>query len=283
MWSGVGGAYVWPRRRGEAHSAVTTRLLWNGVCLTTASTPVATHRVRTSLGRVRRDVTVGSRSTGRTRRTGSTAFIDGLPVTSLIRTSIDMSATRSPRAALVFMGVAMRRAVELESGEANLRMAVLNPATRARLFSQWDAAVAPYSRHRWVTQVRLAIRRADPAAETVLESLSRAAMIEADLPRPRCGAPVVGDDGKTYRADALWDDVGLIGEADGLGKYTDVGRLVAEKRRQEALEANGYKFVRWGMAEVMPDPAVMIMRIRRALDDARRDASERRYRPLLGA
>ena len=190
--------------------------------------------------------------------------LHGVPVTSLVRTSIDLAATRSFRGALVVIDAAMRiRAAQLSP--ASLRTAVLRPEVRDALWREWDAAVAPFSRHRWVTTVRRAIRCADPAAESVLESLSRAAMIEDGLPLPRCGVPVVGDDGRTYWVDFLWDERRLIGEADGLGKYTEVSRVVEEKRRQEALMARGYSFIRWGMPEVSPSADMMLSRLRYAL------------------
>ena len=207
----------------------------------------------------------------------ATTVLDGVPVTSLARTAIDLCATRSPRTSVVFMDAAMRRAIELEVGERALRASVTDPRVRSRVAAQFDGAVAHYSRHRWVTHVRQAIRWADPAAETVLESVSRHAMIEAGLPLPRCGVPMVGDDGRTYWLDFYWDAFGLAGEADGLGKYADPTAVAAEKRREEALSGRVHGFVRWGMAEVVPSPAVMLERIRRAMvQPVLRDAWNRR-------
>mgnify|MGYP003749250939 FL=1 len=123
----------------------------------------------------------------------------------------------------------------------------------------------PCAGHRWVTTVRQAVELADPAAESVLESLSRAAMIENAVPQPRCGVPLVGDDGRTYWVDFCWDRFGLIGEADGLAKYDDPSAHLREKHRQEALRARGWEFVRWGFAHVFPDPTVMLSRVRHAL------------------
>lgn len=193
---------------------------------------------------------------------------DGLPVTTLPRTSIDLAARRSLRTGLVFMDAAMRVRVSQDRPSRRLRDAVRDPSIRAALVDEWDGAVAPFSRHRWVTRVRLAIRHADPASESVLESLSRAAMIEDGLPLPRCGVPMTVD-GTTYWLDFLWDQLRLIGEADGRGKYADIDDLVAEKRRQEALESVGFRVVRWGFPEVSPSPAVMLSRLRRAMALAR--------------
>lgn len=200
----------------------------------------------------------------------ATVLLGGVPVTSLMRTAIDMCATRSARSSLVFMDAAMRRAIELQYGSGQLRGLVIDPDVRIRTTARFDGAVAAYTRHRWVRHVRQAIRWADPAAETVLESLSRFAMIDARLPLPRCGVPLVGDDGRTYWVDFYWDEFGLIGEADGLGKYADTSVLLREKRRQESLQGRGHSFVRWGMAEVVPDPRVLVARLRRAMADATR-------------
>lgn len=194
--------------------------------------------------------------------------IDSMPVTNLPRTSIDMAATRSLRTAVVFLDAAMRVRVERAYGADRVRERALSSRVRAALYTEWDESVRPYGRHRWVTRVREAIRLADPAAESVLESLSRVAIIESGLPRPRCGVPIVGDDGVTYWGDMVWDEYRLVGEADGLAKYDSVERLIAEKRRQESLEGAGWRVVRWGMAEVRPSAEPMLARIRAAMTRA---------------
>jgi hypothetical protein len=91
------------------------------------------------------------------------------------------------------------------------------------------------------------------------------AVIESDLPPPRCGVPIVGDNGQIYWVDMVWDEQRVIGEADGAMKYADPEAIVREKRRQEALEGAGWRVVRWGWSEVMPDAGVMLRRLRRAL------------------
>jgi very-short-patch-repair endonuclease len=58
----------------------------------------------------------------------------------------------------------------------------------------------------------------------------------------------------------------VIGEADGLGKYDRPGALHEEKLRQEALEQLGLRVVRWTHEEMWLRPAVVLERIRRALD-----------------
>lgn len=188
----------------------------------------------------------------------------GLPTTDLVRTSIEVAAGRSLRGALVVIDAAMRLAAAEDCGPRDVRAAVIDPNVVSALRLRWRGAVGEYAKHRWVTTVRRAVELADPAAESVLESLSRAGMVESDIPAPRCGVPLVGDDGRTYWVDCFWDGVGLIGEADGSGKYGTPGALLAEKHRQEAL-ASRYPFVRWGWEHVYPDPTVMLSRVRHAL------------------
>jgi hypothetical protein len=55
----------------------------------------------------------------------------------------------------------------------------------------------------------------DPAAESPGESLSRARLITAGVPRPVVGLPVTGDDGRSYVADLAWLPQRVIGEVDG--------------------------------------------------------------------
>ena len=42
----------------------------------------------------------------------------------------------------------------------------------------------------------------------------------------------------------------MVGEADGLLKYTSPDVLRAEKQRQERLERAGFRVVRWGWDDV---------------------------------
>lgn len=67
------------------------------------------------------------------------------------------------------------------------------------------------------------------------------------------------------RCDFLWERFGVVGEADGLTKYTDVSVLGAEKMRQERLERTGLTVVRWTASDLR-DRNQFSMLIRRALD-----------------
>lgn len=114
-----------------------------------------------------------------------------------------------------------------------------------------------------------AIELADPASESVLESLSRVAMHEQGLPKPRTQV-VIGDAGGAIaRVDFLWERYRVVGEADGLGKYAPDGRRTtveivrAEKRREERILDAGYEIVRWGWRDASR-PEVLARRLRAA-------------------
>lgn len=72
------------------------------------------------------------------------------------------------------------------------------------------------------------------------------------IPAPRTQVVIRDANGAFARVDFLWDDLRVIGEADGLTKYEpDERRAVrdivrTEKRREERLADAGYEVVRWG-------------------------------------
>ena len=95
---------------------------------------------------------------------------------------------------------------------------------------------------------------------------------------PMVGWQVVGHSGAAYFADFLWDEAGVIGEADGLGKYGETERevtaaLARERHRQRDLEDAGYTVIRWDSRE---SPDVWVARIRSALGISPRYVSQTR-------
>lgn len=116
-----------------------------------------------------------------------------------------------------------------------------------------------------ITRARDVTAFADPGAESPLESLSRVVFRIHEIPVPRTQVSV-----GPYRVDFLWDDAGVIGEADGLNKYaprdgrTTLEIVRAEKQREEWLSDRGYRVVRWGWDDAR-QPARLAQRIRAAL------------------
>jgi very-short-patch-repair endonuclease len=171
----------------------------------------------------------------------------GVAVTSVERTVVDVARTApSLRSAVVVTDSALRE--------------------RLTTVDRLREAVAESRGTVGVRQAVEAVRLADPASESVLESVSRVGMHLQGLPPPRTQV-VIG----AARVDFLWEEFGVVGEADGLGKYTgdrwrttaDVVR--AEKRREERLFDLGYEVVRWGWEEAMAE-AILARRLRAAFE-----------------
>jgi very-short-patch-repair endonuclease len=105
----------------------------------------------------------------------------------------------------------------------------------------------------------------DARSESPLESVSRAVLHERELPAPELQVEVVAREGSSYRVDFLWRAQGVVGEADGLQKYSDPKVLRLEKIRQERLEQLGLKVLRWNWREMLVDTDATMARIARAL------------------
>lgn len=176
--------------------------------------------------------------------------IGGMRVTSLARTCADLART-----------VPLRQAVA--AGDQALRRGM----TRGQLADQVDAAARRYG----VGRARVVTRLVDERSESVGESVSRCAMIEAGICLPELQAVISGD-GFDARVDFLWRAQRVIGEFDGKIKY---GRLLrrgehpgdvvyAEKLREDRLRELGYRVVRWTWHD-LADLSTFAERIRRAL------------------
>ncbi|MCO5974003.1 type IV toxin-antitoxin system AbiEi family antitoxin domain-containing protein [Actinoallomurus soli] len=119
---------------------------------------------------------------------------------------------------------------------------------------------------RWpgIDRARAVIDFADPRARSPLESVTRVMFAEQGLPPPEVGVLIGEDDEIFTEVDFLWSDQRTIAEADGLAKYTDPGKLRAEKLKQERLEEMGFTVVRLTWRQVTEHPEESAARIRRA-------------------
>lgn len=160
--------------------------------------------------------------------------VQGLPVTTLARTVADCLRTLPALDGLVVADAALARGV----GRAEVAALL---ARRPR------AAGNPSARH--------VLTLADGGAESAWESWLRYVVLRLGLPRPTTQLSLRTEIG-WVRADLGWEEWRLLLEFDGLVKYRtsgdglaprhDPGRvLVAEKRRQEAMEATGRHVLRF--------------------------------------
>lgn len=184
----------------------------------------------------RPELTVEPRGTGRARGADvhrarlaaeDVDMVNGVPVTNVARTVVDLARSASLHDAVV-------------AGDAALNL---------RLASPCDIARTADSCRGWpgIKRARRALRLLDGRAESPLESVSRVAVVRLNLPAPELQAVIRTESGWVLgRTDFYWDDTGVAGEADGRSKYTDRAVLNLEKDRQENLEDTRLAVARWG-------------------------------------
>ncbi|MFZ2511139.1 MAG: hypothetical protein WAW85_08635 [Gordonia sp. (in: high G+C Gram-positive bacteria)] len=158
--------------------------------------------------------------------------VDGIAVTSLRRTAIDVAAMGNFAQALTVVDAVLRRGVTREE---------LLDALAGRKFEGIRVA-------------RRAVEHGNPLAESVGESWSRAQMIDAELPLPILQRHYLLE-GHTQIPDFDWDGV-LVGEFDGRVKYRGLLRpgetphdaVIREKEREDRFRRAGIEVLRWTWA-----------------------------------
>ena len=160
--------------------------------------------------------------------------VDGIAVTTLERTAVDVATRGTFAQALTAFDQALRL-----GGDAGLMRELLESRRRVG-----------------IRVARRALKSASGLSQSVGESWSRAQMIEAGLPVPRLQHRFRCPSGN-YETDFDWDEV-LIGEFDGLHKYgrllrpgeTAENAVVREKLREDELRATDALVVRWTWAHL---------------------------------
>jgi hypothetical protein len=159
--------------------------------------------------------------------------VDGILVTSLARTVLDLGC-----------GLGMRQAVVI--GDAALRLGL----TGAEL----NAALERGRGRHGIAQARRTIAFLDGRSESPGESMSRVAFLEVGLPAPELQIEVRNPGGVVIgRCDFDWEEFNTVGEFDGRVKY---GRTLKpeqlvedvvfdEKLREDAIRDEGKQMVRW--------------------------------------
>ncbi|MBU6245997.1 MAG: hypothetical protein KGP12_12355 [Actinomycetales bacterium] len=154
----------------------------------------------------------------------------GAPVTSAVRTWADITRV----AAL---------ADSLSLGDAGIR--------QGQLTATMLVEVAAIATGRGCRRMRAAAALVDGRRESALESWSAACFHRWGLPMPDHQAVIRDHRGdQVARVDFLWDDVAVIGEADGAGKYDMANSLYEEKRREDRLRSMGFRVIRWGWSDL---------------------------------
>jgi hypothetical protein len=176
--------------------------------------------------------------------------VDGVLVTSVARTLIDLARAGATAAAVVPIDAALQR-----------RMTTL---------AELDDVLQRCWNWPGIRRAVRAVSLADGRAESVLESISRLVLGWLRWPAATLQQRIGGPNGQFLgRLDFYWDDLGIGGEADGAAKYRDdPNALYDEKRRQDGLEAAGLIIVRWGWRDVVQHPRTLAARLESAADRA---------------
>jgi hypothetical protein len=166
-------------------------------------------------------------------------LIDGVAVTSVARTLVDLARHRATACSVAAIDAALHKQLvtfgELE--EILLRC--------------WN----------WprIRRAQRVTRLVDARAESPLESVSRLVIRWLRLPPPE--PQVTAFDQRGYpagRLDFYWDEYGVAGESDGKAKYdNDPTEYDKEKERQEYLEDHRLVFVRWGWDQPWRHPHLL--------------------------
>ena len=190
--------------------------------------------------------------------------IDGIPVTTLERTVIDLSRLLAYEWGVIACDAALAGGLDRE--------ALLAAAARAAGWPGARKAVA-------------AAIFADGQAQSPLESVSRVQLHRLGFPTPVLQLPVVSGGKVVATCDFGWDEAGLVGECDGKFKYgrllkpgeTPDDAVMREKRREERIRGAGFWIVRWGWDEAWNPTA-----LRRIVDQGFALAPRSRRRSQAG-
>jgi hypothetical protein len=122
----------------------------------------------------------------------------------------------------------------------------------------------------WRRRARAVLEHSSPLSESVGESMSRAVIVASGFEAPELQAEVWDAGRFVARPDYTWKRWGLLGEFDGLIKYTDpaltgaagaAGAISAERARQRRLESLGWTVIRWEWkVAATPDALAAVLR-----------------------
>ncbi|MGV8881056.1 MAG: hypothetical protein ACOH19_02785 [Rhodoglobus sp.] len=171
--------------------------------------------------------------------------IEGVRVTGLARTVVDIARTRPFGHAVAVTDAALRRTTHPHPHVPRTFL------TLAELRAELDVVHL----NQGATKARRVIDFASGHADRPGESLSRVAIHQLGLTPPELQVRLQGASGRWYNVDFWWPDFNHIGEFDGRSKYSDPrflrGRtpeqaLIDEKFREDDLRAASHGMSRWG-------------------------------------
>ncbi|MGA4508667.1 hypothetical protein ACQB6R_08745 [Propionibacteriaceae bacterium G1746] len=177
--------------------------------------------------------------------------VDGVPVTTVARTVVDLARRWGPDAGVVAADWALAQGIE-----------------RSELLD----VLAVHRRRPGVRAARMVVPFASARAESPAESVSRLRMHQLGIPTPLEQVVITNEYGvELARSDFGWMEHMVLGECDGRTKYDQPrtgarpsDAVAAEKIRDRRLREQGYHLVHW-LPEDLDRPQTFGRMLRRAL------------------
>ncbi|HEU4656738.1 MAG TPA: DUF559 domain-containing protein, partial [Capillimicrobium sp.] len=187
--------------------------------------------------------------------------VDGVPITTVARTLVDLAATRS--------------ADELD--------AALEAAARQRVLDlrAIDETIARNRRRRGVGRLAAAVERLHPAAQDTrsrLEARALALIARHDLPAPAVNVLVEG-----LEVDLLWPHARLAVELDSRQHHMTPQAFERDRARDARLATAGYRTLRFTWRQLADEPQTVVAALRAALPAAHRPATPPQARAAAAA
>ncbi|MGJ0119834.1 hypothetical protein ACQ7HM_11575 [Williamsia sp. MIQD14] len=176
--------------------------------------------------------------------------LDGMPVTSPIRTAYDLGRRTPTWSALGYLD-ALVAATDLDRGQL-WRFIVDHPRTRG------------------IRQIRGLVPWIDPQAESFGESWMRHLVLAADLPRPETQVVIRGAFGrKIARFDHAYRAEKIAFEFDGFDYHYSEEQRESDAARDRATAELGWHTERRNSVQLRDDPLGFVTRIGRLRDERR--------------
>lgn len=174
--------------------------------------------------------------------------VDGLPVTTPLRTVLDCARTLEPSEAVV----------------------IADSALRQGMISHRDlSACAAEAWGRGAGRLRRVVACCDPRCGSVLESALRMLLIGHDLKPPSSQYEMRTVSGRRLATvDFAWPDLRVIVEADGFAYHRDRRAYRRDRELGNACTLAGWRLLRFSWEDVFGDPAYVVHSTRRVLDAA---------------
>ncbi len=171
---------------------------------------------------------------------------DGVALTSPARTVFDLAAYLPRREAVWCVDDALRRNVTTPSA--------LMQVGERRLGGRGDALA------------RERIAEADGVAESMLETIGRLALADGEVPLPQAQFKVHNDVGRLIaRLDGAYPERRLAVKFDGQSFHSAPEAVFRDRRRQNSLELEGWRVLRFTWWDVVHDTKRFVATVRAAL------------------